>query len=369
MRNRLLAIVAAAVLTGAALPTAPLAQSLKILMNNLPPRTPFERTPRPPAPDYTRAQAWAALPTRADGADVAPRGERPARAPVADVFFVPPTTFLGGKRWNAAIDDAAVNARTDSTSLRSQASAFNACCAVYAPRYRQMVLGGYLRWSRNSQAASDLAYADVAAAFDHYLRTWNKGRPFIIAAHSQGSRHARRLIDERIDGRPVARRVVAAYLPGHWIERAWVRGLRDFHVCASPADTRCVASWSTYAEGNDASRQRRTLGRNTRYRPEAVGRDYVCTNPVSWTDDGETAPARANRGAWLYGDGKQPRAAQPRLVSVRCRDGAAYVSPPGDPAFTRDLLPNGNFHNYDYQLSYMNIRANAVERVAAFARR
>ncbi len=341
--------------------------AVAILFNNLPPRASFARTPQPPAPDYRDDTSWIALPGRADASDIAPRGSSVVDEAnvLADVFWVYPTVFMGGQRWNADVRDAALNTRIDASPMREQASVFTGCCRIYAPRYRQMVLGGYLRWSKSSEAATELAYGDVARAFDEFLRRQN-GRPFIVAGHSQGSRLLRLLIERRIDGTPLARRMVAAYLPGHWIEAAWFDRLRTMTPCRSATDTGCVLTWSSYADGNDASAQRRRLGRNTFYRPEATGRDYVCINPLNWRADATPAPARANRGGWVHGPGARPAAPVPGVVAARCGDGALYVSPPTAPAFTKQLLPNGNFHNYDYNLVYMNVRANAAARVAAW---
>src|SRR5512141_864925 len=98
------------------------------------PRTPFAQMAPPPAPDYAERAAWGALPDMQDATDVAPPGEPIAGsdAPV-DVFFVHPTTFFSNTQWNQPLDDADTNKRTDRGPLRAQASAFNGCCAVYAP--------------------------------------------------------------------------------------------------------------------------------------------------------------------------------------------------------------------------------------------
>ncbi len=63
-----------------------------------------------------------------------------AAAPV-DVFFLHPTTYFTHKTWNAPLSDQGANETTDQDILRNQASAFNACCRVYAPRYRQIAFG------------------------------------------------------------------------------------------------------------------------------------------------------------------------------------------------------------------------------------
>jgi hypothetical protein len=70
-----------------------------------------------------------------------------------------------------------------------------------------------LRDLRAGYAAADLAYGDVARAFDHFLSV-NPSGPFILASHSEGSIHALRLLQERIIGTPLHRRLVVAYVIG-----------------------------------------------------------------------------------------------------------------------------------------------------------
>ena len=344
---------------------------VRTYVNNLPPKTPFDPRHAPPAPDYSKRSAWAALPDMRDASDVAPLGSiiaNPATAK-ADVFFIPPTTYLGGKQWNASVDDAALNALTDETTIREQASVFNGCCRVYAPRYRQMTLGGYVKWSHNSVGASNLAYFDVKRAFAYYIASYNRGRPFIIAAHSQGSRHMRRLLAEMIDKTPLRAQLVAAYMPGTWIEAEWFGMLKTKKPCSRADDTGCVLTWSAYKEGRDATQARIRFGRTTRYAEETIRRPYVCTNPLTWSQSTALAPAELNLGGWLYGDGATPRAPDVGLVSARCNDGAVYVSKPTDKLYDAKLVAFIDYHNYDYNLFYMNVRANAIERVNAFLRK
>ena len=63
-----------------------------ILRTALDPRQPYQVYDPPPAPDYATRAAWALMPT-----DPAADGEL-----AADVFFVHPTTFDGGRDWNAS---------------------------------------------------------------------------------------------------------------------------------------------------------------------------------------------------------------------------------------------------------------------------
>lgn len=369
VRTVRMTVAALAMLTGAMVATgasAGILDALKVMRNNRPPSTPFARMTPPPAPDYAQPASWAALPEMRDAADLTPHGIDAidqTRAP-ADVFFIYPTVFFSRAAWNADISDTTYRQQVQDLPLASQASAFNACCAIYAPHYRQMTLGGFVRWSANSEAALDLAYRDVSRAFDAFLaRTGN--RPFIIAGHSQGSRLARRLIAERIDGTPLHRRMIAGYLIGHWMEQPWFDARTDVRLCTNAAQTGCVVTWSSFAEGRDGSGQRRTLARTSRYRPEGVRQPYACTNPIDWSAGTAMVPASDHAGGWLPAiDGDRHSSLTPQMVSARCADGALYVSPPPQDYLDRQI-PFGNFHNVDINLFWMNIRRNAVERVAS----
>lgn len=371
MRKRLVrSVLTLAALSIAAAGSAGIIDALKVMRNNKPPSGPFDAADAPPAPDYGRAASWVALPDTQDGADISPAGMTPIdqrRAP-ADVFFIYPTVFFSQTAWNADIADPAYRAQITALPIRSQASIFNGCCAIYAPHYRQMTLGGFVKWSASSEGAMDLAYRDVARAFDVFLARYNRGRPFIIAGHSQGSRLARRLIAERIDGTPLARRMVAAYLVGHWVEADWFSHLRTTRPCIGATDSGCLISWSTFAEGRDGAAQRRLLGSTSNYAPEKQRRPYVCINPLSWRADTVRVPKTRNRGGWMPGEGSGALpAVTPDMVSARCKDGALYISKPPR-AYQDKVIPFGNYHNVDYNLFYANVRDNAIERVAAFRR-
>lgn len=64
----------------------------------------------------------------------------------------------------------------------------------------------------DARKAMDLAYGDVRRAFVHFIEQHNGSRPFFITAHSQGTQHAARLIQDVVDRDPVlAQRCVCAY--------------------------------------------------------------------------------------------------------------------------------------------------------------
>lgn len=332
---------------------------------------PFDAAKAPPAPDYARAEAWAARPERDDAADVHPPGTvaiDPRRAPV-DVFFVHPTSFFSRDQWNAAIDDSKVNSQTDAGSIRNQASVFNGCCAIYAPRYRQTTFAGFTtRIGPDAEKSMALAYSDVRRAFDYFIEHDSKGRPFILASHSQGSRYALWLLQDAIEGTPLRNRFVAAYIVGYAIPADWfTRNLKTIKVCETAVQTGCVLTWSTYGEGADAKQAH--FGVMHRYGDQFEsneGKALVCTNPLSWTSGSAPAPATLNRGAWAVPRRGEPGPPRPAATGARCENGVLFIDKTEGLAMRRGRLPGDNYHRLDYQLFYMNIRANASERIEAF---
>ena len=142
-----------------------------------------------------------------------PDGMTPAPRRDAAVFYIHPTTYLERDRWNAPLDAGGDTEFRTRLFVQSQASAFNAAGQVWAPRYRQAAFGAFLLESEDAEKALDFAYRDVAAAFDQFVREAGN-RPIILAGHSQGALQLERLLREKIAGKPIARRIVAAYVVG-----------------------------------------------------------------------------------------------------------------------------------------------------------
>jgi hypothetical protein len=320
----------------------------------------FESTPRPPAPDYGQPSAWAARPDVDDPSDARPAGAAPAPEPApVKVFFVHPTTFMSASGWNQPLDDADANWIVDERVMRHQASVFNSCCGVYAPRYRQANFYAFLDADGDGDKALDLAYADVSNAFHAFLDEIGPGTPFILAGHSQGSAHATRLLREQIAGTSLERRLVAAYLVGFSVTEDQLGGVP---VCTSAAATGCVVAWNT-VEGNGPG-----------LFPEMA---LICVNPLTWRQDGAPAGRALNLGAigfesWGPTDAERrdPSLArdmtvEPAAADARCVNANLRVEDLHSSSFPA-RMPGNSLHMYDYSLFHMNIRANAEARTAAY---
>lgn len=338
-----------------------------------PPKTPFDEMAQPPQPDYRQRPAWAVWPGVPSAADTTPSGARPgpSSAPAVDVFFIHPTTYLANDAWNARFDaDGFTGQQLNETVLGYQTSIFNACCRMFAPRYRQATISAFLRPSGDSFKAYDLAYSDVLRAFDLYMQQENKDRPFILASHSQGSLHATRLIQERILSNPaVRRRLVVAYVVGASLPDA--RDYTGLPVCESAAQTGCLVDWNSASQLTPLALGRGLMVTWNKGKYQAVGlKRWLCVNPLSWDKETVSAVSK-NEGALPFaGLGKPVPALRSGVTGARCSRGRLVISIPRAKreGFTDVMTKFGSYHNLDYALFYDSVRRNAVQRVDAFNR-
>jgi hypothetical protein len=335
------------------------------------PDQPFDLKAAPPAPDYARADTWLAFPGRNGLERSTPPGMNAideGAAPV-DVFFVHPTTLSGSAVWNAAYDAPVQSAKLEPAVLMDQLSVFNGCCRLYAPHYRQASLAGL-----KDRGANALAYSDVARAFRYFIAHHSKGRPFIIASHSQGSGHATELLQREIVGTPLQQRMVAAYLIGGYVPRSFAQiGLP---TCDSPRQTGCVISYNA-SKGWKPARMV-IEGKSYWWQGEWKQQgdpQAICVNPLTWRADGPAAAPEANLGSLAFPQEPFPQRAvrltalEPRLTGAMCKDQMLEVDlPSSTPKGFSDTLSSlfGSYHLNDYGLFYANLRQNAMDRVAAW---
>lgn len=330
----------------------------------------FDPEKAPPAPDYAKDEAWLSLPGRADDGHMTPPGEKDneATAPV-DVFFIHPTTLiLSPNGWNAHYDEPGAPLMGLRAVLRGQASAYNGCCRVFAPRYRQAPLYAFMFGGVDSQKALDLAYQDVRAAFNYYLAHENHGRPFIIAGHSQGSLHAMRLAQE-IKGMKLFQRLVAVYSIGSSLPEDIEKS--GIPICDEPDTTGCILNYNSVTAKADNFRRQNIapMFLDGSYRT-TQGHPLVCVNPLTWRRN-DKADAALNLGALTGMKGDELPALVPGAVGAECRDHMLVITiTAGTPGFASPLVKNsGDYHIYDYGLFYGNIRRNAQTRVDAYLRK
>jgi hypothetical protein len=335
------------------------------------PGTEFQAVPMPQGASYGQAALWIARPDIANNAALwlPPTVQRGNATPRASVFFVHPTTFTERGAWNAPVSD---RESQDLAALfvRSQASAFNGIGQIWAPKYRQATFGAFLTNDGNAQRALDFAYRDVLAAWEEFLREAPADRPIILAAHSQGSMHLMRLLQERIRNAPEAVRVIAVYLVGWPVSLTADLPALPFPACETADQARCVLSWMSYAEPADTSQILDVWDETSGPRGARRGSDMLCTNPLTGTRGGAAAGAERNLGTLVPNEEMTEAALTPHLIAARCGPRGVLLIGEREtlPQMGPYALPGNNYHVYDYALFWANIRADAERRLAAFER-
>jgi hypothetical protein len=219
--------------------------------------------------NHCREQQTATV-IEADGSvheETLPKANRPA----FDCFYVYPTVALSGEAGNVKdfsnIEDILV-------PLRSQAVPFSEVCEVYAPLYHQTTLATYGAPDRETYQAR--AFADVEAAFELYMRHFNRGRDFVLVGHSQGSHMLIRLIKKWFDGPAAQRSQLIAALPIGPVNEVRVPPgattggtFANIPLCTSAAERSCIVTFDTLTVDGAGP----VLGAPTA--------DAACTNPVN----------------------------------------------------------------------------------------
>ncbi len=238
-------------------------------------------------PDYRNAGNWLCLPGRKDDCTtplpttaLTPRGygsnglSPVASAPKLDCFYVYPTVS----------NDRGMNSdllvSEERNAVTRQFARFAGVCRTFAPIYRQMTSGaiGAAALGQDIRPAVDLAYGDVRSAFRNFLATRSGGRPFVLVGHSQGSWHLQRLIAEEIEGKPAARQMALAVIPGFNLlvpNGKLVGGtLQSTPLCTRAGQRGCVVTYVSYRTGNPPP-----PGAIFGHAP-APGLTVACTNPA-----------------------------------------------------------------------------------------
>lgn len=243
----------------------------------------------PPAPvDYSADASWLCRPGRDDAcsqplatAALNPDGygpvgaATPAADPPVDCFYVYPTVSRDpgdNSDLDPGIEEKAVAA--------VQLARFGTVCKTYAPMYRQATLTALQKalTGANVDRNFGLAYADVLNAWRHYLQHDNKGRPFVLIGHSQGSIMLSLLLAQEIESSPAAARMLSAMIIGYNVEVPIGKSVGGTFartpLCTKSGQIGCVVSFVSFrAEAPPPAGS--LFGRAAR-----PGMTVACTNPA-----------------------------------------------------------------------------------------
>lgn len=302
---------------------------------------PLDMNTAPVAPNYGFPEGWLVKPAK-------------PTAPV-DVFFVYPTVLFNDTDW--IMDTKRQDMREAAkTSLDTQAVVFEGQANIYAPMYRQMNIAGLGLSDAEAAPLQEMVHHDVWRALSHYLKYENKGRPFFLAGHSQGSMILTDLMLDHWGSTGAEDRLIAALLLGWSLTPPDLAAHPAVRMCENSDQTGCVISYNTMAEGRQSVAP--TL------KPGALA-----VNPLSWTMDGAFLPAEKNLGAVFFDAAGKPTT-HPHFTSAQIVNGGLIVQPENVDLVTAKggHFPAGVYHAFDYSLFFENLKVNIAKRIESFSR-
>jgi hypothetical protein len=302
------------------------------------------------------------------------------KAPI-DCFYVYPTVSIDPTPNSDMSQDPA-----EKNVILQQFARFASNCRTFAPMYRQITLRGL---QTGLAAGTDplalfskgVQYDDVRDAWQSYLKNDNQGRGVVLIGHSQGAFILQALIANEIDGKPVQKQLVGAYILGATFLAPKGKDVgaqfKQIPLCRKPGQIGCVVNYSAF-------RSTVTPPGNTLFgKSQDPALSGSCTNPVTLGEG--SAPLRAYLSAAgrliaMGGAAPKPWATDktvdtpfvsvPGLLTAQCKTNefATYleITVNGDPAdprvddITGDLggakpLANWGLHLVDVNLAMGNL--------------
>ena len=314
----------------------------------------------PVATDYSQAAHWLSL---------------PATVKAVDVFYLYPTAWQKVNNSDpdiCDIDNPSMLAGSASAFAR-QATAFETFANIYAPYYRQADAAYVLALplAEHDAVIAGIPTLDAVAAFDYYIKHYNNGRPFILAAHSQGSNVLINLLAGYMKDHPdVYSRMIAAYVIGYPVTAQYLADNPHLKFATGADDTGVIISWNTEAP---------VIGG---VNPVLSGLVGLVINPLTWTTEETFIDNSYNLGSILLkSNGSVAEDANGNFELMTpsadaqidktkgvliCSTVDANIWSPGPSTQNPVAFPKGVFHTFDYPFYYYNIRANAQNRVNKF---
>lgn len=206
-----------------------------------------------------------------------------------DTFFLYPTSVSSEVTEDVCtnIDDMRLNAHR---SYIQAAETFSGFTNMYAPYYRQ-ISGAGIAKNPTADGLMEMVWnnvtrTDVYGALDYYFQNCNKGKPYILAGHSQGSCNLKIVLSEYMAIHPeYLKNMVSCYAIGYYFPDSWFQANPHIKKATGETDTGSLITWNT--EGPNTTKYNLPLGNN----------DGFCINPLNWKTDATPAPAKANFGS------------------------------------------------------------------------
>jgi pimeloyl-ACP methyl ester carboxylesterase len=301
----------------------------------------------PPTPDYSKETSWLAKPSDPEQFAV-------------DIVWLYPTVLAGESEWlmdiaNRKLIDAA------ELTVKVDARAFSIQANLYSPLYRQMNFEGFFLHDRKDRdTLISYGVEDVRRALEYYIEHYNRGRPFILAGHSQGSYLLTELMLKYWGKTGYEDQLIAGYVVGWSITEDDLKENPNIKICSHAKQIGCFITYNTVAPGKQ------------KFSP-VIFPGAVVVNPLTWTTKTTFAPAALNRGSLMVNkneDGGFTGSFQllPGFASAQIADGGLQVVAKNPEMLVAEpkYFHKGVYHVFDYLLFSQNITMNASQRIQTF---
>lgn len=276
----------------------------------------------------------------------------------ADIFFICPTVYGGTENsFNMSLDDTETKADfLGATNMEKGIYDDNA--RFFAPYYQQVGMNVYNLPIEDREQYLEIAYEDVRASFEYYMKHYNEGRPIILAGFSQGGDMCLRLMKEYFDEKENAELLVACYAIGWSITEEEMKEFPHLAFAEGETDTSVIIAFNSEAEDITDSLMI----------PE--GMTTLAINPLNWKTDGTPADKSLNEGACFTDYEGNIVTEIPQLTGAYINEerGALKITDVTAEEYPAvlDIFEDGIFHLYDYQFFYRNLEENVQDRIEAF---
>ena len=271
-----------------------------------------------------------------------------------DTFYMYPSVFRSDdytKKPFADIQDETMRV-VGEKCVEVHGGAFAGYTNVFAPLYRQVdpICGLKIVEEDQVHLLDNVIFKDVVDSFMYYYDNCNEGRPFILAGHSQGTSVLMQLMSELFKQRPdIYENMVAAYLPGIGIDKAFMNDNPHLKFAKGEKDTGVIISWNTQMPNMDTS-------------SAVLPTDSLVINPLNWKTDETYAPVSMNKGSLIKRKLIKPGIAD---AKINLKQGVIECGSvdPKDFLQTNSFIPEGSYHIMDYAFYFENIRENVKVRI------
>jgi len=247
-------------------------------------------------------------------------------------------------------------------AFERQATAFETVGNLYAPYYRQadaaytLTLPPAERWA----VIDSIPAKDAIAAFDHYIKNYNNGKPFILVGHSQGAQVLLILLNKYMsEHADVYARMVCAYVIGYPVTAEFMNANPHLKFAEGADDTGVIVSYNTQSPSV-------APGANI-----VMANDIgLVINPINWKRDETHATAEESLGSNMPLDAQGNFGLIPNFADARINlaKGVLECTSVDENAMYQisGAMGPGVYHSFDISFYYYNLRENAENRINRF---